>query len=59
MKLVKEAMVAHQGKLECKGNGDPKENQENGDRQGREDCREVQESEVHQDPLDHRVPQVL
>lgn len=56
---MKEAIVAHQGKLECKVNGDPKENQENGDRQGREDCREVQESEVHQDPLDHRVPQVL
>lgn len=59
MKLVKEVKVVHQGKLECLANVDPKETQEKGGCQGREDCKEVLESEAHQDPLDHRVPQVL
>lgn len=59
MKLVKGVKVVRLGNLECLVNGDPKERQEKGDRQGLEDCREVLESEAHQDPLDHRVPQVL
>lgn len=47
MKLVKEVKVVHQGKLECLVNVDPKETQEKGGCQGREDCKEVLESEAH------------